>query len=117
MTGIAPVTLAAAAAKAAVSTKGVVRLHRGPGGTVATYGAGRRVPGVRVGDGPQIHVHLVVTLDRPIPMVAADVRDAVLAALERLGDFGRVVHVHVADVHPEAGAGSGDEQLPVTEEL
>ncbi|MGH8931779.1 MAG: Asp23/Gls24 family envelope stress response protein [Egibacteraceae bacterium] len=116
---IPPMTLAAAAAAAAVATKGVTRLDKGPVGTVATYGGGRRVPGVRVvnTDGPQIHVHVVVTLERPIPDVTHDLRDAVLAALEAVGDSGRAVHVYVADVDVQPEADAAAELPPLFEEL
>ncbi|MGH8910114.1 MAG: Asp23/Gls24 family envelope stress response protein [Egibacteraceae bacterium] len=113
-------TVASAAASAAIATKGVVRLDRGPSGTVATYGAGRRVPGVRVhdADGSEVHIHVVVTLDRPIPHVTHDVRNAVTAALEAIGDPGRLVHVHVTDIDTEPAAGAGAALPPVvTEEL
>lgn len=117
MTPIPAITLAAAAAGAAVGTKGVVRLDSGPAGTVATYGGGQRVRGVRLTDGsdPAVHLHLVLTLDRPIPQVTADVRDAVSAALELLGDTGRAVHLHVTDVIAEPEAAG--ELPPVTEDL
>ncbi len=118
---IAPVTVASTAAMAAIATKGVVRLDKGPVGSVATYGGGRRVPGIQVHDrgteGPQVHVHIVVTLDRPIPLVTQDVRDAVVTALEAVGDSGRAVHVHVTDIDTDSPADSGHELPPITEEL
>ena len=119
MVTVPPVTLAGAAAEAAVATKGVARLDGGLAGTVATYGGGRRVRGVRVRDGedPSVEVHVVLTLDRPVPVVTSDLRDAVTAALERLGDRGRAVHIHVADVTTEPEVEVVGELPPVTEEL
>jgi uncharacterized alkaline shock family protein YloU len=119
MDTLAPLTIAAAAAEAALATKGVVRLDSGPAGSVATYGGGQRVRGVRVRDGdvPAVHVHLVLTVDRPIPDVTADVRDAVAAALELIGDPPRAVHVHVTDVALEPEAETAGELPPVTEDL
>jgi uncharacterized alkaline shock family protein YloU len=111
------ITLAAAAAGAAVATQGVARLDSGPAGTVATYGGGQRVRGVRLRDGetPEVHVHLVLTLDRPIPQVTAEIREAVRSALELVGDTGRAVHLHVADVLTEPEIAG---ELPaVTEDL
>lgn len=78
---------------------------------MATYGQERRVGGVRVRDGeqPAVHVHVVVTLDQPIPLVAADIRDAVAAALQHIGDPGRAVHVHITDI--DTGEHEDEEEI------
>ncbi|WP_227748586.1 Asp23/Gls24 family envelope stress response protein [Oerskovia douganii] len=59
-----------------LAVPGVVRLHPGVLGEVATYLPGRAVPGVRLRpDGTEVHV--VVSTARPIPPVARDVHEAV----------------------------------------
>ena len=55
---------------------GVVGLHPGMFGEVATYLPGRRVTGVRVTD-DLIDVHLVIEADAPVRDTAAAVRQAV----------------------------------------
>ncbi|QBI52714.1 hypothetical protein [Streptomonospora litoralis] len=80
---------------------GVVRLSAGPFGTVATPGPGGRVDGVAV-RGSGVEVGVVVLLGRPIPDVADEVRETVLAAVG--GGGGREVHVSVEDLAEE---GSG----------
>jgi hypothetical protein len=71
---------------------GVVGLHPGMFGEVATYLVGRRVPGIRVG-ADRIEVHLSVTAEAPPRETAAAVRDAVAAAFG-----GRTVDVTVEDI-------------------
>lgn len=61
------------------AVSGVVALHPGKFGEVATYLPGRRVPGVRV-DGRRIEVHLVVAADAQIRDTATAVRRAVAEA-------------------------------------
>lgn len=100
-------------AEVARSVDGVVDLSGGPLGGAATYLPGRRVVGVRVSD-DHLAVHLVVTLERPVRDVAADVRRALQEAFG-----GRTIDVVVEDVstakdddepaaagsRPDAGAG------------
>lgn len=77
------------------SVGGVADLTGGALGSAATYLPGRRVPGVRI-DEYFLAVHLVVTLERPVYDVAADVRRALAAAF---GD--RRIDVVIEDVVPE----------------
>ena len=74
------------------SVAGVADLTGGAFGSAATYLPGRRVLGVRIDD-DFLSVHLVVTLERPIPDVAADVRRALAAA-----SGGRRIDVLIEDV-------------------
>ena len=64
------------AAGIARAVPGVVGLHPGMFGEVATYLPGRRVAGVRVTDAA-IDLHLVVASDAPVRHTAAAVRRAV----------------------------------------
>lgn len=78
----------------------VVALSSGAFGTIATPVAGGRVSGVAVrGDGVEIGV--VVRYGRPIPEIAAEIRDGVAPLVS-----GRGIHVSVEDVV----AGFGSEQ-------
>ena len=63
---------------AVLAVPGVVRLHAGVFGEVATYLPGRAVTGVRLRP-EETEVHLVVAPDRPIPAVARDVHETVRA--------------------------------------
>ncbi|MBD7997357.1 Asp23/Gls24 family envelope stress response protein [Oerskovia sp. Sa2CUA8] len=63
---------------AVLAVPGVVRLHAGVFGEVATYLPGRAVTGVRLRP-EETEVHLVVSTDRPIPAVARDVHESVRA--------------------------------------
>jgi uncharacterized alkaline shock family protein YloU len=60
----------------------VVRLAAGNGVEVATYLPGRRVPGVRVGDGT-VEVHVVARYGKALPEVADEVRRALGASIGR----------------------------------
>ncbi|WP_346767659.1 Asp23/Gls24 family envelope stress response protein [Knoellia koreensis] len=62
-------------AQAVERTPGVVGLHGGRFGEVATYRPGGRIAGVRLGETAQVHV--VVEYGTRVPDVAAAVRDAV----------------------------------------
>jgi hypothetical protein len=70
---------------------GVVDLHPGPLGSVATYLPGRRVVGVRL-DAETVEVHVVIGLDRPVREVAQDIHRAVSAVVTS------PVRVYVEDV-------------------
>lgn len=94
---------------AVLAVAGVVDLHPGPFGEVATLLPGRRVRGVRLTDGSDAggvsEVHVVVDTSAPVTSTAA----AVHVALSRLG-LARV-HVVIGDVrttaHDEAGDPTG----------
>lgn len=66
--------------EAVLGLPGVVALHAGALGEVATYLPGRRVPGVRVRDGV-VDVHVVLTDSEPLRTTAGAVRAAVAALL------------------------------------
>lgn len=72
---------------------GVVRLHAGLLGEVATHLPGRTVPGVRVRD-QHVEVHVVVAEGADIRTVATQVRRAASATA------GVPVHVRVEDLAP-----------------
>ncbi|KZM34851.1 Asp23/Gls24 family envelope stress response protein [Oerskovia enterophila] len=78
---------------AVLAVPGVVRLHAGAFGEVATYLPGRAVTGVRLRP-DEAEVHLVVSAGRPIPEVAGNVHEAVRALVSE------PVHVFVEDVEP-----------------
>ncbi|KAA0018949.1 hypothetical protein [Antrihabitans cavernicola] len=78
-------------AEAVARIDGVVRLHGGTFGEVATYRAGGRIAGVRIGE-TEGEVHVVAGLHRNVRTVAEEAR----AAAERIA--GVPVTVTVADV-------------------
>jgi hypothetical protein len=88
--------------------RSVARMSAGPFGEVATYLPGRRVPGVRIGDG-RVEVHVVACWGVSVPNLAAEVR----AVLCRVAG-GRPVDVHVDDVDVPDGAGGIEIYLPET---
>ncbi|MGX7826734.1 hypothetical protein ACTG9Q_16740 [Actinokineospora sp. 24-640] len=71
----------------------VVRLDGGPFGTVATALPGRRVVGVVVGARDAVEVSVVLSAQRPIPEVVAEVREQVRAIAGPVA-----VDVHVSGV-------------------
>ncbi|WP_349536116.1 hypothetical protein [Rhodococcus rhodochrous] len=79
-------------ADAALSVPGVVGLHRGAFGEVATYLPGRRVEGVRLTD-RLCAVHIVVRIPADLQAVA----DAVRVRVSSLVDV--PVQVTIEDVH------------------
>lgn len=79
-------------AAAATAVPGVLRLHPGAFGEVATYLPGRRVAGVRLHQEGPVEVHVVVALRSDLQAVARAVHDAVRTVTTR------EVHVVVADV-------------------
>ncbi len=95
-------TVARIAAAAASQVRGVVALHGGALGEIATYGSGGPVPGIRVRRPPDagLRVHLVarfgVRLDELADEVRARVRDALADEAPQFADA--PVDVHVADV-------------------
>ncbi|WP_433280300.1 hypothetical protein ACQPZA_11295 [Pseudonocardia xinjiangensis] len=71
-------SLAERIAAVVTSHPSVARLHGGIFGDVATYLPGRRLTGVRVGEGDEpVELGVVLLLDRPIPEVVRDLRTAV----------------------------------------
>ncbi|MBB4935242.1 hypothetical protein F4561_006136 [Lipingzhangella halophila] len=70
-------------------------LSSGSLGTVCTPVPGGRIEGVALRD-DSVQVGVVVRLGRPLPEIAADVHDAVLAMVP-----GRRVHVSIEDVAPD----------------
>lgn len=93
-----PFDIATEAAAAARSVDGVVDLDAGPLGEFATWGSGRRCPGVRIRDRDPLHlvVRIVSATGRVLPSLAAAVREAVTEALQGPGEV--VVDVHVASL-------------------
>ncbi|GAA1897689.1 Asp23/Gls24 family envelope stress response protein [Lapillicoccus jejuensis] len=77
---------------AVLGVPGVVGLHAGALGEVATYLPGRRVPGVRVRDGV-VDVHVVLAEGAPLRTTAVAVRAAVATLVP-----GAAVDVTVEDV-------------------
>lgn len=77
-------------ARAALSVPGVRRLDGGGYGEVGTYLAGRRIVGVRTGP-HGTDVHVVVSLDQPVPRTVAQLR----RALEPVAPG--PIHIHVED--------------------
>jgi uncharacterized alkaline shock family protein YloU len=95
--------VAGIAAEAALGTVGVLALHGGAIGEVATYGDGGRVEGVRLrpSDGV-LTLHVVVEYGRPVDEVSAELRRRVRAALAQQAPSAVIarIDVHVADVRP-----------------
>ncbi len=58
------------------AVEGVVGLHGGMFGEVATYLPGRRVPGIRVG-ADRVDVHVSLALDAPVRQTATAIQRAV----------------------------------------
>ena len=101
-----PIAVARIVATAVETTPGVVSLHTGALGEIATYGGGTRVPGVVVGRGERaaVDVHVVAAMGRPLNALADEIRDRVARRLnaELPAATAMPVHVHVADVSTEA---------------
>jgi len=72
VTGL-PLELAAAVARAARRVDGVVDLHGGLYGEIATHQPGERILGVRLGDAAG-EVHIVVSTRTPVNVVGERVR-------------------------------------------
>lgn len=86
--------LAEQVAAAVLAQPGVAGLHGGVFGAVATYLPGRRLTGVRIGDGDEpVELGVVLHLDRPIPDVVRALRRTVSAMCG-----GAAVDIVVADV-------------------
>lgn len=87
--GASPEALAAAV----LAVPGVVRLHAGSFGEVATYLPGGKVDGIRLRD-DGTHVHVVLRAGLPLGGTAERVRGVVAALVPG------PVHVTVEDVEP-----------------
>lgn len=99
---LGPLPLARLVAQSAVSTPGVVALHGGEVGEVATYWQGQRVPGVRVylDAPPRVAVWVVAALGRPLQELADDVRQRIHEVLARATQLDNVrVDVHVVGLN------------------
>ena len=89
-----PVELAELVADAVAAHPAVAALHGGIYGAVATYLPGRKLVGVRIGEGDEpVEVAVVVRPDRPIPEVVSALR----AQVSRLCG-GAAVDITVADI-------------------
>jgi hypothetical protein len=73
-----PALTAELVASTVLGIPGVVRLHPGAVGEVATYLPGRRVIGVRQA-GSEVEVHVVLRCPPPLPGSAEAIRSAVTA--------------------------------------
>ncbi|WP_219415429.1 hypothetical protein [Pseudonocardia nigra] len=89
-----PAALAERIAATVTAHPAVARLDGGMFGAVATYLPGRRLTGVRVGEGDEpVEVGVVLYLDRPIPDVVRSLRREVSGMCG-----GAAVDITVADV-------------------
>jgi hypothetical protein len=90
----APTPLAERIAAAVTAHPAVAGLHGGIFGAVATYLPGRRLTGVRVGEGDEpVELAVVLHLDQPIPGVVRALRREVSVLCG-----GAAVDITVADV-------------------
>lgn len=106
---VAPIVLADLATAAAGAVPGVAGFDAGKVGAFATYGSGRRVPGVRVrseGDVVAVSVRLVAEFGRILPDLGAEVHDRVADEVARATAQERTqVEVMITDVVlPDKGA-------------
>lgn len=89
-----PGPLAERIAAAVTAHPAVAALHGGIFNAVATYLPGRRLTGVRVGEGGEpVELAVVLHLDRPIPGVVGELRSEVSGLCG-----GAAVDITVADV-------------------
>jgi hypothetical protein len=89
-----PAALAERVAAAVAAHPAVAALHRGIYGDVTTYLPGRRLVGVRIGEGDEpVEVAVMLRADRPIPDVVRSLRREV----SRLCG-GAAVNITVADI-------------------
>jgi hypothetical protein len=89
-----PATPAERVAAAVTAHPAVAGLHGGLYGAVATYLPGRKLVGVRIGEGDEpVEIAVVLYPDRPIP----DVVPALRREVSRLCG-GRAVDITVADI-------------------
>lgn len=99
---LSPLAVARISAAAARGAPGVVALHGGTLGEIATYGQGGPVRGIRVRrpPGARVKVHVVARFGARLDEVAHEIRRRVRTTLaEQVPPFAdAVVDVHVADV-------------------
>ena len=99
---LSPLAVARISAAAARDAPGVVALHGGTLGEIATYGQGGPVRGIRVRrpPGARVKVHVVARFGARLDEVADEVRARVGQALaEHAPEFADArVDVHIADV-------------------
>jgi hypothetical protein len=89
-----PVALAERVAAAVAAHPAVAGLHGGIYGSVTTYLPGRKLLGVRIGEGDEpVEIAVVVHADRPIPEVVRSLRSQV----SRLCG-GAAVDITIADI-------------------
>lgn len=86
--------------------RSVARISPGPFGEVATYLPGRRVPGVRLGEG-RVEVHVVACWGVRVPDLVAEIRAAVAPIAG-----GLPVDVYVDDVDIPTADGETEVYLP-----
>jgi hypothetical protein len=94
------VAVARQVADAALAVSGVLDLHGGMFGEVATYAPGTKITGIRI-DADRGEVHLVTDLSRNLRTVAEEVR----SEAERIAGLPFVVtveDVRIDDTHREA---------------
>jgi hypothetical protein len=96
-----PASLAEQVAAVVTAHPSVARLHGGVYGVVATYLPGRKLTGVRIGEGDEpVELGVVLRLDRPIPEVVRALRREVSRMCG-----GAAVDITVADLDlPDDGA-------------
>ncbi len=80
-TRVPEVTAADEIAALVLAVEGVVQLHPGRFGEVATYLPGRRVAGVKLSE-QAVEVHVVLAYDTPIRAVAQQIHAAVAAVVD-----------------------------------
>ena len=97
---VAAPDLADLVAAAVKHCSGVIELSSGGRRPIATYLPGRQVTGVHVDD-HRIRVAVVGVLGMPIPVLAAQIRAALVPYAGS-----RVVDVHVVDVRPRPASDS-----------
>lgn len=108
-TQVAAIAVAELVSVTAASVAGVVAVAPEPGHSIATYGPGRRVPGVQVQrrpDGDRILVHVTAALGTHLPTLADEVRAALGSALaDNLPEpVAPTIDVHIAQlVDPRPG--------------
>ena len=91
-------------AAAVTAVPGVVALHAGMFGEVATYLPRRRVNGVRTNSDGVTEVHVTLRYGAPVRDTAARVRDAVAVVAGGVVDVTVEDVVTASDVTPEAPA-------------
>ena len=94
--------LAERVSAAVLAVPGVAGPHGGIYNDIATFRAGGRLMGVRVGEGAEpVEVAVVLRLDRPIPDVVAELREVVSGLCG-----GAAVDITVGDVADERAGGA-----------